>query len=700
MAETPKKELLDKEGLKSISIKGTGEKVVVPKSVVTDDQIKKFGKTLERIAGRNALQGSKKETTVNQYLGLFNYYMNSILEKQSKDRFKRYDSMDFIIENDGALAQVKKVLKDEILQEDVFEKPITVNSKNVAFKKAIMKLFKDLGVRDLIPEAAENIIKYGDAFWLLDINSKSGITKIIPEEPRHVKRRFEFSIADLRSKKNTLKKRFTGLQAIIELGSNIESRAKDFNKVLLGFQVQDTIFPYWQVLHFRNFTTKEKIFPFGIPLFFDSQSEARMYLNSKVVVSMMRSSAFMKEYVSVKTGEEMDPNDQWELVSQVKQMVELFLSTGGRTTKDVPSFGEKIYFPEGLLSFESKEGGTNFRDRFEDLKLMRDDTFTSIGLSKGYFVGDERGTYVPVKALMQQDKKAARMVFGIQNIIISQLMKAVEVHFTHTGEFDPYEEEYTISLPYPIPDIDDSVIGMSQAKMQYAITTIDSLKQSLGLVKLPEPVVRSMITKFFPFSDEEVQTIIKQMRKDQQGEEESGIDPYGKVVGDPYGLQKVQVDQVEKEVEMADQPAAPAPPEDGQPVASKGQALAPESKMVDDKEAVLEAYLKAIEKQPIEEVVEKVIAKDLCTRDSDEFVHMGRHYINNSYVSTERNSTVLVSFKEPKFKSKLMEARTAPAEDLGDINRPGVDKANEKLKGVDVQEDVTTDRRFLKKEEK
>jgi len=692
-------------GVKDIQIDNTDKKVIVPKGVDPNKE-----ETLKKINDIKHKEILNNKVSVNEFANLFSYYLTNVLERKTSERMARYDQMDFIIENDGAIALSKKVLKDEILQSDVFNNPITVVAKNVAFKKAIEKLFKKLGVKDIIPECGDNLIRYGDAFWLLDVNGRNGIEKVIPTEPRDVRHRFEFSIAELKMQKNRLIKKFNGLQAIIELGSKMNSTVSQFNKVLLGFQVLNSIFPYWQVLHFRQFTTKKNLYPFGKPTFYDSQSEARMYLNSKVVVSMIRSSAFMREYVKVKTGEAMDPIDQWDTVQQAKQMMELFIDKSGKTNRDVPSFGERYFIPGGLLDIEQVTGGVNFRDRFEDLQLLREDVFVSTGMPKDYFTGGN-STYVPVKALMQQDKKTARMVFDLQNIVINQLIKLVEVHFTFTGEFDPYKEDFAISLPFPIPDIDDVMVSMASSKASYANSLINDLKTTLEITRIPETIIRKLLLKNFPFDDDDVDKIIARMRVDREGRDKVGIDPYGVQVSDPYLGMKKQADAMD--MQMAQQQSMPqqGEPVQGEPV----QGEPPQNAGVEDitkqaeknpnmlgnqpkpqenipqgmpVESFVEEYANAVKDKDIFEVFEKVICNDLMKEESQEFIKMGKHYITNGYVSSDRNVTGTVSFQALDAKKALLESKSY--ENIG----------KKELFGISSLHDSIVDKRYLSKEEK
>lgn len=712
--------LLDKEGLKVAQVQG-GKKVVIPKGVRTDP--KKFDKAYGKIQASMAMHGNSSDVDANEFLNLFSYYIKNVLESKVSARMERYKQMDFIMENDGALSLAKRVLRDEILQADVFDQPITVTARNVKFKKAIMKLFNDLGVKDLLSETGENLIKYGDGFWILDTQKGEGVQKVIPVDPHDVKHRFEFSIAELKAQKLKLKRQFNGLQTIIELGSNLSSNAVQFNKVLLGFQILNTIFPFWQVLHFRQFTTKKSVAPFGKPTFYEAQSEARMYLNSKVIVSMVRSSAFVREHVKIRTQDDMDPMEQWELVQQIKQMMELFIDKSGKTNKDVPSFGQRIYYPENLLEIEPRESGINFRDRFEDLKLEREDVFTATGMPKGYFVG-EGGQYVPIKALMQQDKKTARMVFDLQNITIAQLIKLVETHFTLTGEFDPYAEEFAISLPYPIPDIDDSMIGISQAKMQYATSTIDGLKATLNISKIPETVVRDILVKYFPFEDDDINSILLQMRKEAGEEEELGIEPVAAKYGDPYMMGKVQKDQMQQMDQGGTEPMQmPQKQKPGQPSQEKKKdvrdlppeelvqmsgselqqaGLSPDEIAVISKqkkqmaaqhirkqnELYEKEYKDAIAKKPLKEAVHEVLDNMLLSRDSSEFVTMNRHYVTSKYVSQDHNNKAIVDFKKPDLKKVLNESKSKNY------------TSAKTLRGIAELHDEIVDQRYLNKQEK
>ena len=626
--------ILKNSGLK-VAKTPDGKSILVPGGV-TDD----FKKVLNNLA----IQG-KQGATTSQFLNLFNYYLQNVLESKTAQRLDRYEQMDFIIENDPALSMTRRVLIDEMLQVDTYNRPITVTSPNLDFKHAIENLFSKLGVKSYLRELCSNLISYGDAFMIMDIQEKKGVTKLIPLDPRDVRHRFEFSLAELKVNKNQIKKKFTAFQAIIDLANTIETHASEFNKVLLGFQVLNTIFPFWQILHYRQFTTRNTLAPFGKPTFYESQSEARMYLNSKVIVSMIRSSAFMREHIKVKTVEDEDPSSQWEKCQQVKQQMELFINVSGtKSSKDYPSFGEKYYYPQGLIEIDKMEAGFNFRDKFNDLDILRQDVFTSTGLPKEYFVGGEQRQYVSAKSLIAQDKKAARQVFGLQSCTIDQLIKLVEVHFSYSGTFDPYKEEFAISLPYPVPDTDDSVVNLSMSKMSYAISTMDNLKNSLEITRIPEPLVRDLLSKYFPLKDEEINILIKQMKKDSSEEDKIGFNRIGMKAGDPF-LQNTS---------SVVPPAAGQPPQ--QKLPANVQKLAAwfknnnkpleESKkeelfkmyQYDMNESYMDQFKKSTAKVPIEESLQKVMDKTVVSL-GEEFVFGFRHYITNKYVSPDRNIT-------------------------------------------------------------
>jgi hypothetical protein len=530
-----------------------GLDILVPKGVSD-----KFAQHLNKVALSGAgAQGS----TVSSFQNLFNYYLSNVLESKTAMRMDRYEQMDFIIENDSALSLTRGVLIDEILQIDTYNDPITVQCENLQFKKAIEKFFEDIGIKSYLRDICSNLITYGDSFLIMDLQGEKGVAKLIPVDVRDAKQRFDFSIAELKDSKDKLKKRFTSWQTMIDLSSSIDTEAQEFNKVLLGFQIMNTMFPFWQVLHFRQFTTRKTIAPFGKPTFYEAQSEARMYLNAKIVISMIRSSAFMREHVKVKMGEGEDASSQWQKCQEVKQYMDVFITANAKSAKDHGSFGEKLYYPDGLIEIEKMESGYNFRDKFDDLQLMREDVFTATGLPKEYFVGGGSGAYENKQNLISQDKKAARKVFNLQTSIVDQLIKAVEVHFSHTGEFNPYEEKFALSLPYPVPDTDDSVVNLSTSKMQFATATIDSLKQALDITRIPEKIVRNLLTQYFPLKDEEVSAIIKQMKGDSEEEDEIGFSRLGMKAGDPFLQNKdsmdIQIDQgaktLDANVDMVDQ---------------------------------------------------------------------------------------------------------------------------------------------------
>lgn len=670
-----------------------GKEALVPKAV--DDR---FQKVLSNIA----LSGSGgRGSSTSEYLNLFNYYLQNVLETKAAQRLDRYEQMDFIIENDPALALTRRTLVDEVLQMDIYSEPIKVVAEKVHVRKKIDKLFKDLGIKSYLREVCSDLISYGDAFHVLDIQQDKGVIKVIPVDPRDVRHRFEFSLAELKKDKDKIKKKYTSFQIMIDLANTIETNASEFNKVLLGFQILNTVFPFWQVLHYRQFTTRNRLAPFGKPTFYESQSEARMYLNSKVIISMIRSSAFMREHIKVKTGEQEDPASQWEKVQQVKQMMDLYISVSGKSAKDYPSFGEKVYYPDGLIDIEKVEAGYNFRDRFEDLQIMREDVFTSTGLPKEYFAGGEQRQYVSYKTLVSQDKKAARMVYSLQSYIIDQLIKLVEVHFSFTGEFDPYKEDFAISLPYPVPDTDDSVIALSRAKMEYALGVIDSLKTALEVTRIPTDIVRKLLMQYFPFNDEDIDSLVTQMKKDSSEEDKLGYSRIGMKAGDPFLQNKEYMDQTIDAQDQAMGAQDPAMATQGGDSSVSGQDIPPEQQGVDQSSiptqgspqtqqnlppgvSQIASWVQKHDKSPLhedvfnlafpvyksemeqhylsefyhktkdlnlEEEMEKVMSKHLLSL-GEEFNYNFRHYVSNSSTSVDRNITGVSSIQK---KSELRE---------------------------------------------
>jgi hypothetical protein len=685
--------MLDKSGLK-LSTTQQGDKIIVPKDGVSTkfDPNEFTHKFLQNTIDTPVSTG--------EFIQLYEYYLNSVLEKQTKKRFQRYDAMDFILDNDPALSVARRTLVDETMQADLYNEPIKVKARKANVKKKIEKLLNSLGIKNLIRQTVDDIVSYGDGFWILDYKTSEGVKKVIPISPRDVDQRYEFSLVELKKHQNKYKQNLSGLDSLIQLASKIESNASFFNKVLLGFKIHDTVFPFYQVCHFRNYTTKKDIFPFGKPLFHDSQSEARMYLNSKVIVNMIRSSAFMREEIGVQTPEGMDPADQFAMVSTIKNAMENQMTSKGTSNKNVPSFGEKLYYPQGLIDIRKNESGYNFRDRFDDLKILRDDVMTSAGMPRGFFSGDDGGQYQSAKALMLQDKRFARQVYHIQTIITSQIMKLIEVHFNLTGEFDPNTEEYSVALPYPVPVMDYDQLNVAQTKLSYAQSIIDNLKMSLELTKIPKSVVRKVLTSYMDMSHQEVDDVINQMQYDDVEEKEKGIDPHGSKIGDPFLIGKKESEMMDQGVEPPEGTASPTPQTPTSTAQPSSQATPdfPRQPVADSVEyAAYKQFCEKVERVNLDEHIQNSVYKAFVSAQSGaEFVHNGYHYLTNEHADLDDTLSRLLEVEEKELlKGGEKGQGVFDGKEFTLNEHIDPETLNEK-----VEEDTTPDRRFMSQKEK
>jgi hypothetical protein len=250
--------------------------------------------------------------------------------------------------------------------------------------------------------------------------------------------------------------------------------------------------------------------------------------------------------------------------------------------------------------------------------------------------------------------------------------------------------------------------------------------------KVPEPIVKKLLSQFFNFDGNEVDMIFNQIRNDNQVNQELGISPQGAVIGDPFLQGKVAVDgmlqqqdmMAQQQDMMAQQQGLP-PEQDGQqeqPVQDMNQVpeqddtvpeYSQDNQEVDPNENLQPNQTNQVSNQGvsvaeafrIDEQVKRVLKDKTLTESFEEAIDIyklnknmyeseykfnQRHYLSNSFVSEDQNVTGYISVKDPNQKKQIMEnisIQKAPKE--------------KKVKGMmEVSEDSIIDRRFLTKEEK
>ncbi len=457
------------------------------------------------------------------------YFKNSDSPQTIKNRFDRYDDIDYMIYNDSIISFALELYSDEIAQADVQEKPVEVFAKK-AVEKEIYRLLELWGIdQTYIRECGYNLVGFGDSFDIIDFNKKDGITEVSPIDVRDVSERYEFKYSEIakmrKSKKSYLNRAPESISNFIDnLESDSSQASGNFTSYLLGFLLSDgSYLPPWGVNHYRLFSRKSEFWPYGRSMFINLIGPFRQLKTAKNLMALSRALAFPKEIYEIETSEEMSEVEQWEKVNEARQE---FQNSGvTEQNKEDFSVNSQLWIPKGVLSYRSEKSDLRVED-IKDVELLRDDLIMGTRIPKGYLIVDRGGWGTSSQSLIQQSKPFGRAVFSVQSPILQNISHLIRMHFLMTGQFDGEHTEFQLALKFPVVEEASDRLRMKQDTLRLAGDIIDGVKNAMGLrnEEPPPEVVRAIFSKYSFLSDEDIENIVKGFAKEPNPDDESKFD--------------------------------------------------------------------------------------------------------------------------------------------------------------------------------
>jgi len=505
MADSLLKRLQKFFNIKTQKSSGFGNKEIVP------------AETKKKKDGSEAFKAVKLPDHIKQ---LWDWYVNQTSDSSEtlKNRFERYDDLDYMMYNDSVMSMAADLYADEAAQADVQTEPIGVEAKKAAVRNEIKSLLDQWGIDQThIRETAWNIAVYGDAFDIPIITEENGIEDLISQDVRTIVERVEFKATEVSKKLSnsakTLIRNNPKIQALVqELEEKPNNTAAYFRSYLLGFNLQGDInLPPWGVCHYRNFSRKSEFWPFGRSMFIYSIAPFRQLKTAKNLMALTRALSFPKDKYEVKVSENMTEVEQWEAVNEARQE---FQNLGVMNrNKDEFSVGAEIWVPEGLLRHETIENNLRV-ENIADIEFLRDDEIMGTRIPKGYLVVDKGSFGTSGQSLLQQHKPFGRAVYSIQSVILEQLTKMIKMHFLITGQFEKEFTEFQLSMNFPVIEEAQDRLRMKQDTLRLANDVIGNIQSALGTRDgLPPDVIEMIFSKLSFLDPEDVKDIMKKTVK-------------------------------------------------------------------------------------------------------------------------------------------------------------------------------------------
>jgi hypothetical protein len=460
-----------------------------------------------------------------------------------RNRMERISDLDYMRYNDGVINMAIELYADEATQNDSQSEVLRVSAPNPEVEKYIRDKFIQWGYdQNMIRAFAEDVAQYGEAFTINSTIPGEGIIDVTHVDPRVIKDRIEFRASDVNIEFissaglsfNNISRmsRLNALQDVIsEVGS---SWSKYFKTFLFGFQLENDIFlPPWNVSHFRNFSTKKEIYPWGKSPFIYSISLFRQLKAAKNLMAIARAMSLPREIFEVTVDGDMTWEERWEVVNEAREEYQNISDLS--KTKEELTVGSQFWTIKDALTFEWKSAEVNI-DSIKDIEVLRDDEIISTKVPKGYLIVDRANFGTSGQALLQQFKPFGHAVFNIQSILLREISNQIRLDMMIADKFEKELTEFDLSMNFPVVE---EARDRTQAKadsFHFAVDVVNGVKDLLGVDgPMPTDVVRSVLSKLSFLSMDEIDSwvveIAKQGVPDNPTDEEAGklVEDYRKI---------------------------------------------------------------------------------------------------------------------------------------------------------------------------
>jgi len=449
-----------------------------------------------------------------------------------KNRTQLYQDMDMLFYNSPLIARAIKLIADEVVQADSNTQCIGVEAKRKT-KDFILEFFDKINIYSQIRPTAIDIVQYGNAGWILSLDDK-GVDDIIPIDVYSLKDRLEFTPYEVKQKmlnKNKFFMKYSSgvdrINTLIQSITNKDQYASEFKSYLFGFQIGEHVLPPWRFLHFRNITNKSPFKPFGIPVFIHSVAPYRQYDFAMTLQILARGARFPIDLYKLNLPNVVNPTDK---IENAIEFLSQLMNAGIRDTKkEEMGIGEFMILINDLFDYDQKVADIDL-GKVDDLEMLMDELMISTELPRYIIDPNDSGFGDSGVSLIQKWIPFARLVYGIQQIILDNLTQLVKIHMIQSNKFSLEEMEFQLTMPYPESQIDSDLISSQNDLLDLANDIIETLSDKvLDGDPLPDELLQDIYTQFLPYDAEKVNNWFKQIKSNKKETEENIEESWNKI---------------------------------------------------------------------------------------------------------------------------------------------------------------------------
>ena len=362
--------------------------------------------------------------------------------------------------------------------------------------------------------------------------------------------RIEFNVGMVNEKQEwfrmalNLANTYPSLQQIVDIVSqkNVEDISKLYQSYLFGYTLklyaeeenendpQDVEnvkgVPPWCIAHCRLFTTDKDFFPFGKPMFLSAIPTFKSYKTTQLLIDMLRSQSFPREYYRIKCDENSDPFVRQMRISEAKNFLEGI--TPQTQNQDGLSVGSRIYGCEGLVDFELLDPSIDL-DALGDLEEKKYSLCMATGIPMTYLCPEEGEGLGGDNAekLYYLNKIFQRRVDALRRAFLEELDETFRMHLLLTEEFDGDKSEFELSIENPTEDYTSDKVSQISDVFGLAQEVVNTISTCAGLERgdrVAPNIVKSVLTQYLPVEKDTINKWIDEIYGSAEEEENQNND--------------------------------------------------------------------------------------------------------------------------------------------------------------------------------
>jgi hypothetical protein len=267
-----------------------------------------------------------------------------------------------------------------------------------------------------------------------------------------------------------------------------ESPSSYFNKYLFGFELMGgRMVPPWGVTHYRAFSLLREFAPWGRSRFVNILPMFRQLLAAEGLMQVARAAAFPRDVYSVGTESGATVTERWAALEEFQEQLDNAGMTQG--SKELPSIGSRIIIPKELVDFESHKSDIDV-DAISDVEYLRDNLIMGLMIPKGYLIVDDGAWGNSGQSLLQQFKPFGKLVFSDQSDYLQGLSEKIKTHLAMIEKFDGWDTPFELEMEFPVIEESNDRIQHKAEELTLANNTLDTLKNILGVDKVPPEIIK------------------------------------------------------------------------------------------------------------------------------------------------------------------------------------------------------------------